>query len=72
MRPVKTVKAAPLADPALKGKARVAKEGTTNRWIDEQTAVDVELSEYYARKLASGELVEVAAKAARRGGRDDD
>ncbi len=55
------VKAAPLADPALAGKARVVKEGTTQRYITEGDPVEVHLTPYYARKLLSGELVEVQA-----------
>ena len=55
------VKAAPLADPALAGAARVIREGTLRRYITEDSkGVLVTLSGYYARKLASGELVKVA------------
>lgn len=53
------VKAAPLADPALKGKARVPKEGTVNRWITELEPVEVELTPYYVRRLRTGDLVQV-------------
>lgn len=51
------VKAAPLADPALAGKRRVPKEGTTQRYITEAEPIEVELTPYYQRKLRSGELV---------------
>jgi hypothetical protein len=54
------VKAAPLADPALAGKARVVKEGTTKRYITERPEL-VEHTPYIERKLLSGALVRVEA-----------
>jgi len=55
------VKAAPLADPALAGLARVIREGTLRRYITEDPkGVLVPLTGYYARKLSSGELVKVS------------
>ena len=64
------VVAAPLSDPALKGKARVVKEGTTNRYITEDTPVTIALSPYYLRKLNAGELVEVGHQAVALNGND--
>lgn len=56
------VKAAPLADPALAGKARVVREGTTRRYITEDKAMEVNETPYYLRKINRGELVRVEPK----------
>ena len=54
------VRAAPLADPALAGQARVIREGTRNRYITEDpNGVAVPLTAYYQRKLSTGELCQV-------------
>jgi len=52
------VKAAP-GRGGLAGKRRVPKEHTMRRFITEHEAVQVELTAYYLRKLASGELLRV-------------
>ena len=51
------VKAGPMEDPALAGLRRVTKEGTANRFITEQEAVEVELTGYYMRRINRGELI---------------
>ena len=50
------VKAAALADKALVGKARVPKEGTMRRFITEHDIVEVQLTQYYLRKINAGDL----------------
>lgn len=53
------VKAAPLKDPALAGKARVYKKGGHLRMIDESTPLEVPRNDpYYIRKMRLGELIE--------------
>lgn len=51
------VKAAPLPDPGLAGKARVVKEHTTKRYIFEHEAVEVPDTPYYRKKIRKGELL---------------
>jgi len=58
MKKTMDVVAAPLADPALTGMARVPLEGTHGRFITEISAVYVPLTAYYLRRLALGELIE--------------
>lgn len=53
------VKAAPLKDPAFKGKARVYKKGGHLRMIDEFKPLEVSRSDsYYVRKINLKELIE--------------
>jgi len=61
--------ATPLIDPALKGRARVVRENTTNRYILEGRAnvEQVFLTSYYQRLINSGELTMVSEKTAKGG-----
>jgi hypothetical protein len=56
------VKVAPLADLALAGKCKVAREGSTRRFHREADGIfEVPENRYYLRKLFLGELVRVDA-----------
>jgi hypothetical protein len=57
------VKVAPLADLALAGKCKVAKEGSTRRFHRESDgAFEVPETRYYLRKLFLGELQRIEAQ----------
>ena len=51
------VRAAPINDDGLSGMARVPKENTVRRYITEDCPVLVDLTPYYLRKIALGDLV---------------
>ena len=59
------VKVASVADAALLGKARVAKEGTTRRFhLESEGEFEVPRTAYYLRKITRGELVLASANQA--------
>lgn len=61
------VKAAPLPDPGLAGRALVPREGTLRRYITEAAdGTEITLTPYYQRLIARGVLLMVDAP------RDDD